>query len=122
MPIPALLLMLSFCGFLISFYFTLVRYKLMSPEPSFLPRFCRLDKRSCDTILSTPEARILGLPNSLFGMAYYLAIMSSLFAPQDRKEIVVRALCILSVCSVLIGGYLIYSLLFKLKIPVRPLL
>lgn len=115
MPIPALLFVLSVIGFLISFYFVMLQYRWMSPQLPILPRICLVDQRSCDAILFTRDARILGIPNSLPGMAYYLAIITPILVPQFRTDISIRVLSILSIVTVVMGVYLTYSLLFKLN-------
>ena len=115
MPIPALLIILSVFGFLISFYFMVVRYRWINPELPYLPRVCRLDQQSCSLISFTREAQILGIPNSFLGMVYYLTMFTSMLVPRPRTDMEIRTLFILSLVSVMMGAYLTSSLLLKLN-------
>jgi uncharacterized membrane protein len=66
-----LLLLLALAGTALSVYFTLAYYgRVESREvPAAL---CQHEERACITILETPYARLLGVPNSLLGIGFYL--------------------------------------------------
>ena len=71
-----LFLAFSIPGLLIALYFVAVSYRIIPPDSAFLPRFCRMDDRSCASILHTPHARLLRIaPNALFGVVWYLVVL-----------------------------------------------
>ena len=106
------LYLLSATGLLISLYFLLVFYKLIPPNASYIPQFCRLDERTCETILHTPYARLLGIPNFYPGIIFYILVI--VFSSDSGA---IHTLLGLSGVTVLAGMYLSYALLFKLKVP-----
>src|SRR4249920_3187788 len=69
------LVALSSIGLLISLYFTLIYYRVITSDPRFLPRFCTLSEGACRTIMDAPQARLFGLPNSLIGLFYYSLLL-----------------------------------------------
>ena len=107
-----LILVLSLVGFWISIYFTGVFYKWFPPHVFWIPRVCQLDEKSCLTVLETPRAKLVGIPNSVFGMFMYayLILESWFFFPSIIGLILLAA-------AVLRSIYLAYSLLFVTKIP-----
>ena len=112
-----MLVLLAAFGFLISLYFTLVNYKLMAPDANFVPSSCQLSEQTCQTILSTREARVLGIPNFLLGLTYYLGmIILASFGLIHPLTWGYNALMVISLFTVLLGGYLIYSLVSKLRV------
>lgn len=66
-----LLLGLALLGLGISLYFALAYYGRLE-SPDIPPALCRRQERSCVTILRTPYARLLGVPNAVLGLAFYL--------------------------------------------------
>ncbi|MEE9288914.1 MAG: vitamin K epoxide reductase family protein [Bacteroidota bacterium] len=112
-----ILVLCAALGFLISLYFTLVYYQLMAPDAKLIPSVCQLSEQTCQTILSTREARMLAIPNFLLGLLYYLALMilgaMNLVGPSVRGY---DALLIISVFTVFLGLYLTHSLLSKLRV------
>ncbi|MFQ5797723.1 MAG: vitamin K epoxide reductase family protein [Bacteroidota bacterium] len=110
-------MLLAAFGFLVSLYFTLVYYKLMAPDTKFVPSICRLGEQTCRTILSTREARVLGVPNFLLGLIYYLGLITlgafELIHPSTWGY---EALMTISLLTVLLGVYLTHSLLSKLRV------
>lgn len=104
-------LLLSGLGLWISIYFTGVFYKWFLPNAAWVPRFCRLDGKSCLMVLETPRAKILGVPNSLLGIGVYgYLVAGSPFFPPLLGWVLLSFALIRSV-------YLFYSLLFVTKIP-----
>lgn len=104
-------------GLLISTYFTLVYYNVMSPNQWFIPPVCRMEDQTCMYIIHTSDAGLFGVPNSLLGIVYYAGIIVfGILSPTHGSEILNRIMIGLSVGTILLGGYLVYSLLFKLKI------
>jgi len=103
-------------GLYISTYFTLVYYGILSAESRFVPQVCRLEERTCQTVLSTPYARVLGLPNSLLGILYYVSTLAILFGGW-LVGAVGLAVVVLAWFTVALGAYLVYALLFIIRIP-----
>lgn len=101
-------------GLLISLYFVLVYHGILEPDSRFVPSLCRMNKESCLSIIHTPDARLFGIPNFHLGVLYYLVLIALVFF-QDLLIENSTAVRILSGGTVVVGAYLTYSLLFKLK-------
>ncbi len=108
--IELLLVSCAFAGLLIALYFSLVYYDVIEADNRWIPSFCRMEKGACMRILDTPQAKVLGLPNSVLGVIYYVAI---LFVPIDRYE---TPFLIASIFSVGMGMYLVHALIVRLQI------
>jgi uncharacterized membrane protein len=117
MLIPVGLLACATVGVLISSYFTLVSFRLMSPDQPFIPAFCRMTEHSCSAIIDSPQARLLGVPNSLLGTIYYAGVMLSVISYGRSSTLLFGGLIAVSSLTVLMGAYLAYSLLSVLRIP-----
>jgi uncharacterized membrane protein len=105
-------LLLTSCaigGLAIAAYFSLVYYRFIEPDSRWIPWFCRMEKGSCMRILDTPEAKIIGVPNSVLGVLYYGAI---LFVPIHMFE---TLFLVASIFSVGLGMYLVHALVVRLK-------
>jgi uncharacterized membrane protein len=109
------LALLSFVGFVISVYFTLVHRKLLRPDAAWIPEVCRMEEQSCGTILGTPEARLLRVPNFYLGVIYYLGLIILSFFPTVTREILLE-LRLISGFTVFLGIVLTYSLIWKLRV------
>jgi uncharacterized membrane protein len=110
---------LSLVGLLISTYFTAVSYHWIRPDERWIPRFCRLGEKTCATIVFTPRARVFGLPNSVLGQVYYLALIVAVPAGLLERGEVYTLFFAASSITVLLGIYLSYSLLFLTKVPCK---
>ena len=110
------LLGLALLGAAISFYFTLVYYgRVESKEiPAAL---CRRDERSCVTILQTPYARLLGVPNALLGLGFYLLTggVAALGLGGRAPQWLWQLNLVLAVGAVLLAPYLVWALGARLK-------
>ena len=116
MLIDGLLLLLSLIGFLISLYFTLVYYQRIPANYFLVPRVCRMEESNCQTVLSTRDARVFGVPNFLLGLMYYLVIFLAVLLGFAGKECdALQILLWISLFVVALGFYLGYSLIFKIK-------
>lgn len=62
---------LASLGAFLSLYFVAATHGWLPPDTGLLPRFCRMDRNTCQRILHTPEARLFGLHNSVLGLAYH---------------------------------------------------
>ncbi|MCS7229168.1 MAG: vitamin K epoxide reductase family protein [Candidatus Kryptonium sp.] len=108
------LVILSAIGFYISLYFTLIYFHLISPSKFLLPNVCKLSGSACETIINTKYARILGFPNFVYGLFYYLVIF--LFAIFDFNSYIKITIALISWIVVVLGVYLIYALLKVLRV------
>jgi len=108
--IEALIQACAVSGAIIALYFVLVSYRVIRPDIRWIPAFCRVDEQACMKILYTPSARVLGIPNSILGLVYYLSII---FLPLPDFQL---ALLIASIFSVGLGMYLTHALLMKLRV------
>lgn len=106
--------LLSSLGLLISLYFTLVYHKVIPADVRFLPKFCRMDQSSCETILATRDARVFGVPNFSLGLVYYLTLVVAIALPElmEKAYLLFVAAAGLSVATSL---FLSYALLFRWK-------
>ncbi len=115
--LDAALLLLAIAGLTIASYFTAVAFHWMRPDARWVPRFCRMDERSCAVIVFTREARLLGPPNSLLGQFFYAALLFALVGGiLDRSPTLWLALAA-SAGSVALSLYLAYALLAVLRVP-----
>ena len=112
-----LLVLLATTGFAISSYFTSVFYRWLRPDARWIPPVCRMDEQTCASVIFTPNARVFGVPNSLLGQAYYLALLIATASGLLDHAYVWRALLLASAGSVCLAVYLSYSLLFLLRLP-----
>ena len=108
------LLTLAVAGLLISFWFTLVTYGILSADARAVPRFCRMDERSCASVLHTPQARVLRIaPNAVFGAVWYgVVIVVTLQSPSPMMNVILIGA---SWLTVLLSAWLAWSLRFRLR-------
>lgn len=109
------LLGLAVLGTAISFYFTLVYYGRFEARevPAAL---CRREERTCMTVLETPYARLLGVPNALLGLGFYAltGAVAGLALAGVLPGWLWRANLALAVAAVLAAPYLIWALVARL--------
>jgi uncharacterized membrane protein len=106
---------LATVGLYISAYFSLVYYGLLRADTRLVPSVCRLEERTCQTVLSTRYARVFGLPNSLLGLCYYCATLAILGGSWLASP-VGAVLVAIAWFTVGLGLFLAYSLLFIIRI------
>lgn len=99
-------------GLWVSIYFTGVYYRWFAPDVFWIPKVCRLKEESCMAILTTPRAKLFGIPNSAFGIGMYAYLLLNLLVA--LPAIIALTLTLL---AVLRSIYLMYSLMFVTKIP-----
>jgi uncharacterized membrane protein len=121
-----LVLILSLAGLLDAIYFTLAYYGRVKKARWVPEILCAREGSSCVTVLQTPYARLLGLPNSLLGIAYYLALIGGV--PAANRLGLYRAgvgmpltslawaLVAASAATVVLGCYLMFTLRRKLRV------
>ena len=111
----ALILLATF-GLTISSYFTAVSYGWIDPTEKWIPSFCRMGEQTCSRVIFSPRARVFGLPNSLPGQFFYLAILAATFADLIFLKPYFFLFLSASFLTVLLGIYLSYSLLYLTRI------
>jgi uncharacterized membrane protein len=114
--IDSVLLLCTLIGLSISTYFTAIAYRWIQPDSEWIPNFCRMGEKTCASIVFTPRARVLGLPNSVLGQFFYMALLVGI--PIGILEALAYYWLYLaaSLLTVLLGLYLSYSLLFITKV------
>jgi len=108
-------LFLSIAGLLISLYFALVYRNILRPDAQWIPAFCRIDEQSCGSILRTPEAKIIRIPNFYFGIGYYVVLIVLFFFPSLIKEFLLE-LQVVSGFTVFVGAVLTYTLIWRIRV------
>jgi|JYMV01.1.fsa_nt_gi uncharacterized membrane protein len=117
--IPLVILLLAAISFLIATYFTAVSYRWLDPEASWIPSFCRMGERTCSSIVFTPRARVLGLPNSVLGQIFYLVLVAGILGNFIVSPPFLYFYLAGSLLTVLLGVFLTYSLLFITRVPCK---
>ena len=108
---------LALLGLLISTYFTAISYRWVEPSAAWIPSFCRMGEKTCATIVFTPRARLFGVPNSLLGQVYYVALLAGLWGGFLFSRPAFFLYLSASLLTVLVGVFLSYSLLFITRVP-----
>ena len=116
MPVTSLAIILAAVGWYIAAYFTLVYYGVLEAGTRLMPRVCRLEERTCQTVLSSRFARVFGVPNSLLGVLYYACVIA-LLSTGGITPTFGAALVAVAWFTVVLGAFLAYSLFFIIKIP-----
>lgn len=109
--------LLAAVGLAIASYFTAVAYRWTTPDVRWIPAFCRLEERTCATVVFTPSARVFGPPNSLLGQAFYAALLAGAVAGRLADPLLWPLYLAASLVTVGLGAYLSYALLFVLRVP-----
>jgi uncharacterized membrane protein len=118
-----LIIVLALGGLINSLYFTLAYYGRVKKSCWVPEILCAREGSTCVTVVQTPYARVFGLPNSLLGILYYLALLTWV-ARGDRIGSAVPAavaplrglLIAASVLTVALGFYLIFALRRRLHV------
>ena len=110
------LIVLAAVGLLISSYFTTVAYGWIDPTEKWIPSFCRMGEQTCSRVIFSPRASVFGLPNSLLGQFFYLAILAATFANLIFLKPYFLLFLSASFLTVLLGIFLSYSLLYLTRI------
>jgi len=114
------IVLLSLVGLADALYFTFAYYGRIRKARWVPEIFCARDGSSCVTVARTPYARVFGVPNSLLGIVYYLLLVVWIvFVPHHLSlsghvlrpfETLGLVLLAASLCTVILGFYLIYAL------------
>lgn len=116
--VAAAILGLALVGFLDAAYFVAVTYRWMRPDPRWLPPICRMDGAACARIVDAPQARVLGLPNSVYGVPWYaglVALMGHVLGGGALPEAGCLLLVTAAALVVALSAYLAWSLLYRLR-------
>lgn len=114
MTLTVAVLVLAFIGLMVSLYFTLAYYGRVRSD-KMIPAVTT--GGTCRSILDTPYARVLGLPNSVFGLAYYIAVIVAASCRLVRDEwIGLTLLAVVSVFAAVFSVYLAWALLFRVRV------
>jgi uncharacterized membrane protein len=113
----ALIVLLSLGGLADALYFTFAYYGRIRGARWVPAILCAREGSNCVTVVQTRYARVLGPPNSLFGIVFYLALVGWA-VPMPMLALrfpwLIWALLASSGFTVVLGIYLIYALLRKL--------
>ncbi len=118
-------LLFALVGLWDAIYFTLAYYGRVQNARWVPEILCAREGSNCVTVVKTQYARVFGLPNSLFGIVYYAALIgwtllpASWLAPVDARvpgfSFLLRILLTAaSTVTVILGVYLVYALRKKL--------
>jgi uncharacterized membrane protein len=110
------LLGLALLGLGISFHFTLAYYGRVE-SPAVPAALCRREERACITILQTPYARLLGVPNAVLGLGFYLltAAVAVLALTDSLPHWLWLANLAAAAATVLLAPYLVWALRARLR-------
>ena len=109
--------LLAAVGLVIASYFTAVAFRWTKPDARWIPSFCRLEERTCASVIFTPSARVLGPPNSLLGQVFYTALLVGTGGGWLTDPGLWPLYLGASLVTVGFGVYLSYALLFVLRAP-----
>lgn len=116
MWIAIVVLVLGLIGFVDSLYYTLLRYGVLGFHAPLMPIICNHIKGTCEMLAASNWAAILGLPNSIYGMAYYgLIMLASIRRITNGCWPYPRALLLISLIAAMISIYLAGLMIFHLR-------
>jgi uncharacterized membrane protein len=122
MPATAGLVLVAaaFVGFLDALYFVLVSYRWMRPDPKWMPPVCRMDEGSCARIVDTRYGRVFGLPNGVFGVAWYILLAAAGVHWAINGDLSYCVLWLVGAAGVLaLTLFLAWALIFRLHVVCR---
>ncbi|HWG85512.1 MAG TPA: vitamin K epoxide reductase family protein [Deinococcales bacterium] len=73
----AVTVLLALAGVYVSAYFTLVAYRFVKPDAYWMPQVCRMDERSCGTVVHTRYGHLFLVPNGVWGVLWYALLLAS---------------------------------------------
>lgn len=116
--LPVVIAVLAASGLLVSVYVSLAGLGVVDLESARVPSFCRQREGTCRTVLNAPQARLAGIPNSVWGTGFYAIVLASACARIWLGHYY-AALPILALVLGALGFsvYLLYVLLRVLRVP-----
>ena len=103
---------------MISAYFTVAYYGSGTETLRGVPAaLCRTEERSCTTVIHTPYARLLGVPNAVLGLFYYagVAAWAVLALSGPVAGWLTDALLLAAAAVVALAPYLVWALVRQLR-------
>ncbi len=98
-------------------YFVAVTYGWIHPEARWIPRVCRMEEKTCATIVETPYASALGLPNAAYGTVWYATLIALAITIATTGALPYGVLFLFaSVFVALFSVYLIWALVQRLDV------
>jgi uncharacterized membrane protein len=117
------IVVLALAGLVNALYFTFAYFGRVKKSRWVPETLCAREGSSCVTVVQTPYARVFGVPNSLLGMLYYVALiiwvaLRDLIATTvPAAALPLRGLLIASSgLTVALGFYLIFALRRRLHV------
>ena len=110
---------LAAIGLLVSVYFTGVAYRWFPPDVRWVPNVCRLDEATCASVVFTPQARLVGVPNSLLGIAWYAALLVGVATGVVWRPPYHALYLAAASLTVAFAGYLTHALVRVLRVGCR---
>jgi uncharacterized membrane protein len=122
------IIVLSLAGLIISLYFTFAYYSRVKKARWIPEILCARTGSSCVTVVQTPYGRVFGVPNSLLGIVYYVALIIGatkdwsyginlyMYVTNVVFPFAFGLLIFISAGTVALGFYLIYALRRRLHI------
>jgi uncharacterized membrane protein len=109
--IALLTFMLALAGLADALYFTFAHYGRIKKARWVPEILCAREGSSCVAVVQTRYARIFGVPNSLLGIVFYVAVAGwTLAGGIVAARWLVWALIAANAVAVALGFYLIYAL------------
>lgn len=116
MVIAIVVMVLGLVGLLDSVYYTLIHYGYMSLGSPLVPIICDKQAGACRTVATSSWASLLGMPNSIFGIGYYLLAMLAAGVRMKAGEWPYHnALKVISIAAAFFSIYLAWALMFRVR-------
>lgn len=120
------IVVLAFAGLVNALYFTFAYFGRVKNSRWVPEILCAREGSSCVTVVQTPYARVFGVPNSLLGIFYYLALIGRALGGERARNAGLHLgslaarwdslLIAASAVTVLLGFYLIFALRRRLHV------
>ncbi len=120
------IIVLALAGLVNALYFTFAYYGRVKNSRWVPEILCAREGSSCVTVVQTPYARVFGVPNSLLGILYYLAVIGWTLGGTRVRDAGVHVgslavssgglLIAASGLTVALGFYLIFALRRRLHV------
>ena len=123
--LSGIIAILALAGLANALYFTLAYYGRVKNSRWVPEVLCARQGSSCATVVQTPYARVFGVPNSLLGIIYYVAMLvwlpwtGAVHFQEELLWLLVGWTCALllgGVISIVLGIYLVYALRRRLRV------
>ncbi|NQU26860.1 MAG: vitamin K epoxide reductase family protein [Candidatus Marinimicrobia bacterium] len=112
-------LVLSACGWLVSYYFLMVYRGKISHETRWMPPPIRIGGPACTDIVDSRFGRIFQQPNAYWGLWYYGLLIFVLLGGWFFSLQVNSILIVITGITLVFSLYLLYGL-YSLKVACRP--